>query len=93
MLAQQSRPQQKEKVLSQMASGSLVLLDVNGGNYYELNEVGARVWELCDGTRCVQEVVDVVRQEYSASPESVRADVLELLTDLKDESLLVFCDS
>ena len=93
MLAQQSQPQQKKKVLSQMASGSLVLLDVDRGNYYALNEVGARVWELCDGTRCVQEVVDLVREEYSVSPETVQADVVELLTDLTDESLLVFRDS
>ena len=89
MIEMDSRPKQREKVLAQRAADSLVLLNLEGGQYYSLDEVGARVWELCDGTRTVAELVSIIGREYDAPAETVRADVLELLTELADESLVV----
>ncbi len=68
---------------------NLVLLNPQSGQYYTLDEVGSRVWQLCDGAHTVSEVVAIIGQEYDAPVEVIKADVLELLTDLADEQLVV----
>ena len=40
----------------QSADAQTMLLDLDGGTYFALNEVGARVWELSDGSRTVAEI-------------------------------------
>ena len=79
----------RDGVVTQQASQTLVLLDVEGGEYYSLNPVGARAWELCDGSRSVEEVIAIICQEYEASEEDIRKDVIGLLEELTGENLLV----
>jgi pyrroloquinoline quinone biosynthesis protein D len=83
-----SRPTRRSNVLTQETSDALVLLDPNGGAYFSLNEVGSRVWHLCDGTRTVADVVGVLADEFDAPSETIREDVLELLEELAAERLV-----
>jgi len=76
-------------VLAQRAAESLMLLNTQSGEYYTLDEVGIRVWELCDGTRSVDDIAAVISSEYEASPETIGADVRVLLADLAAERLVV----
>jgi coenzyme PQQ biosynthesis protein PqqD len=78
-----------ERVLTQQAADTCVLFHLDTGEYYALNEVGRRVWELCDGTRPVAELVAQLCQEYDAPAETIAADVVELVTELADEQLVV----
>ena len=75
--------------MAQTAGGEVVLLDVAEGTYYSLNEVGGRVWSLCDGTRTVADMVAVICDEYDAPPDLVESDVVELLTGLAGDNLVV----
>jgi hypothetical protein len=40
-----------------------------------LNETAALVWDLCDGTRTVDEILDLLRGAYPESADSLPADV------------------
>lgn len=86
-----ARPKPRERVITQRAADTMVVLAPDSGEYYALSEVGARVWGLCDGTRTVAEVVALLGQEYDAPAAEIEADVLELLTDLAHERLV--CDA
>ncbi len=89
MMRLEQRPKQREPVLAQRVGETLVLLDPHGGQYFALDEVGTRVWELCDGTRSVAELVAVLTAEYAAPAETIEADVVELLSELAGERLVV----
>ena len=65
-----------------------MLLDLDGGTYFALNEVGARVWELSDGSRTVAEIATLLADEYDAPAAVIKADVLELLGELEVEQLV-----
>lgn len=52
-------------------------------NIYVLNEVGARVWELLDGKRDIEEITDVVCTEYDIILEEAERDIKEFLKDLE----------
>ncbi len=93
MIDAQSRPRRRERVLTQTAAGTLVLLDLDGGQYYSLDEVSARVWELCDGEHGVEGIVEAISAEYDAPVETIYEDVLAFLEEMLDEKLLVGGDA
>ena len=83
------RLRRQDGVLAQEAQGRTVLLRLEDGGYYALDEVGAMIWELCDGSRAVAEIVAILCAEFDAPEPTVREDVLEFIGDLRRERLLV----
>src|SRR5688500_14671331 len=56
---------------------------------YTLSAVAARIWELLDGTRPIDDVVSALCEEYEVSREQAAADVAELVSDLENVSLVL----
>jgi coenzyme PQQ synthesis protein D (PqqD) len=79
-----------DRVAFTRAGDSAVLLDPSGGEYFSLSEVGARIWELCDGSATVDEIVERIADEYDAPLDTIRADTTRLLDELAAEGLLTY---
>lgn len=75
-------------MLSQHVGDTSVLLDPRSGEYYSLDEVGARIWDLCDGNRSAEQIALVLSEEYDADLVTIRADVVRLLNELQAAKLL-----
>jgi pyrroloquinoline quinone biosynthesis protein D len=82
------RPRRRDGLLAQRAADSRVVLDPASGRYYALDEVSARIWDLCDGSRSVAAMVDDLAAEYDAPREEIEADVLSFLAELAGEGLV-----
>ena len=89
MIGRDSHPRRRDRVLVQHAADQWILLDVENGQYYALDEVSGRVWDLCDGSHSVSAMVAALCQEYDAPVESVEEDVLAFLGEMADERLVV----
>jgi hypothetical protein len=83
------RLRRQDGVMAQEAHGRTVLLRLEDGGYFALDDVGAMIWELCDGHAAVGEIVARLCAEYDAPEHTVRADVLEFIGELRRERLLV----
>ena len=86
------RPRRNERMLSQRAADTTVLLDPVNGEYYALDAVALDVWELCDGARSLGDIADAMTAEYDAPPEAIRADLLALMSELESSGLVLFHD-
>jgi coenzyme PQQ biosynthesis protein PqqD len=82
-------PRRRERIVAQQAAGQWVLLDVDSGRYYAVDEVGGRIWDLCDGTRTVADIAAVISGEFDAPDDAVMKDVVAFVEELSGESLLV----
>jgi len=89
MITHQSRPKRMEQVIAQKATDDWLLFNVRDGNYYSLNDIGGRIWELCDGTRTVSQLVAAIAAEYNAPTEIIEKDIAELLEGLQNGKLIV----
>jgi len=82
-------PKRREGIAAQVADGEAVLLDIESGEYFSLNPVGSRIWELCDGTRSTAEIVSVICEEFDVAEDVATADAREILDELEQQKLVV----
>ena len=59
-----------------------LVVDVSGGTLYPLNSVAARIWELCDGARSLDDIVRAVASEFDAEEDVIRRDTERFIDDL-----------
>ena len=71
--------QRKAEILFTDLDDTVVMMDSDEGNYYELDAVGTRIWNLLDNERSVAEVCELLVREYDVTLEDCRQDVLKFL--------------
>jgi coenzyme PQQ biosynthesis protein PqqD len=88
MIDLESCPKHGAQVIAQKAKNDWLLLNMENGNYFSLNDIGGRIWELCDGSRSVAQVVEALATEYDAPADVLKQDVVELLEGLQNGKLI-----
>ena len=76
------------EVLSQEVSGETVLLDLQSENYFGLDEVGTRIWQLLQEHNNLQKVFDIILEEYDVEGKQLEKDLNDLLDKLISEGLI-----
>lgn len=76
-----------ESVVSRKIVDELILVPIRKNvaemeTLYTLNEVGARVYELIDGERCVRDIVDSIVSEFDVERGEAENDVREFIEQL-----------
>ncbi len=56
------------------------IADMN--SVYTLNETGAFIWELIDGKKSVEEIINSVTKEYDIDIETATSDVYSFIRDM-----------
>ncbi|WP_341526360.1 lasso peptide biosynthesis PqqD family chaperone [Nostoc sp. UHCC 0302] len=77
----------KNQIFSEL-QGEAVILDINSGVYYGLNQVGASIWNLIQDPKTVKEIKDALLAEYEVDPQACETDILVLLEDLATKGLI-----
>jgi hypothetical protein len=70
-------------VLSQEVSGETVLLDLNQENYFGLNEVGTRIWQLLKSEDNLECVYKKLLSEYEVDESELRRDFENIINELQ----------
>ncbi len=76
-------------VISQEVSGETVLLDLESENYFGLDEVGTRIWQLIKETNDLNTIYNTLLSEYEVSGERLQQDLTTLLTEIEGLGLIV----
>ena len=77
-----------DDVISQEVSGETVLLDLASENYFGLDEVGTRIWQLIQESGDLEFIVKTLLNEYDVAEDTLKADVDGLLTEIADLGLI-----
>ena len=77
-----------DDVISQEVSGETVLLDLASENYFGLDEVGTRIWQLIKEDGDLELIVKTLLEEYDVSEETLTADVDTLLGEISTLGLI-----
>jgi len=71
--------QRKNDWLFATVGEELVMMNAERGNYIGLSEVAARVWEMIEAPRAVDDVCAQLETEFDVAPETCRAEVAAFL--------------
>src|SRR5438876_9019442 len=94
-----SRPVRHPDLAWRSSDGEVVILSPAGHNpqapseqqdgaEHDLNEVGSRIWELCDGAHSVEEIAHALVGEFDIDEETAQRDAAEFVQGLLAQKLL-----
>jgi hypothetical protein len=75
-------------VLTANSGEATVLLDLGRGQYYTLNAVGRRIWDLLGEHITLDALLTRILSEYDVQRDEALRDVLDMLAHLDKASLL-----
>ena len=81
-----------KKQISTDLGGEAVILELESGAYYGLNDVGTRIWDLIQQPKTVNDIRDAILEEYEVEPDRCERELLGILEDLACAGLLVVKD-
>lgn len=73
--------------------GETIVLAIDSGKYYSLNNVGARIWGLIQIPISVADLSHTLMHEYEVDAETCMREVLALLHRLAENRLIAIQDS
>ena len=76
------------EVLSQEVSGETVLLDLESENYFGLDEVGTRIWQLLKEDGNLRTVFNTLLAEYDVEEDRLAQDLNNLLNEISELGLI-----
>ncbi|MEL7356053.1 MAG: PqqD family peptide modification chaperone [Cyanobacteria bacterium J06634_6] len=77
-----------ENQISSELAGEAVILNLDSGMYYGLNEVGARIWEIIQQHSVFSEVHHILLEEYDVSSEACSQALTDILSELQRVGLV-----
>ncbi len=79
----------KEVVCWSKLGDETLLLNLDTGYYYTLDELGGLIWEMLIEQHDQEKIVERIVSEYEAERKSVESDLKTLLEELQREGMIV----
>ncbi|WP_294368324.1 lasso peptide biosynthesis PqqD family chaperone [uncultured Clostridium sp.] len=68
--------------------GEKVMMNLDKGEYFMMNEVGSRIWEIISEPINVRRIIDTLCSEYEVDEETCKDTVVEFLGRLNNADLI-----
>ena len=73
--------------------GEAVLLNVNSGQYFKLNEIGARIMSLVQRQTSLGTIRKSLLEEFEVESEQLERDIILFLSDMTEHRLIRIVDN
>lgn len=80
-------------IVTRKIAGEMVLVPIKQmandmSSIYNLNQVGARIWEQFDGETSVEQIRDVIVAEYETTKEEAETDIIAFVNELEKQGFI-----
>ena len=91
-LSTQSVIIKNKSILENEIDGEKIMLNIDNGEYYGLDKIASRIWELADNKISIENMIRQLLEEYEIDYETCKNDVLEFLDELIKKKLIVIIE-
>jgi len=84
----ESRVSQIEEIVASDIDDEKVMMSIEKGQYYSLDPVGSRVWELIGKPIKVSELIDALLLKYDVDRKTCARDTLAFLEEIYEDGIL-----
>jgi polyhydroxyalkanoate synthesis regulator phasin len=88
-ITEETLVKRNDEVFVNTIDDEVVMMHIQTGKYYGLDEVGSRIWEFINEKAKVSDIIEQLVQEYDVTYEECKKDVVDLLDDLQSNDLIV----
>lgn len=88
LLLSQKVQRNPEQLASEL-DGEVVLLSVENGRYYKIDDIGSEVWNRIEEPTNIGEVCKQLMDEFDVAEAECQTDVLAFLEKLKEDNLIL----
>ena len=81
-----------EHCMVRTLDGESVLLNLESSTYFGLDPVGTRIWQLIERHRRLGDVLRDLLQEYEVEADVMERDLIQLVSELLGQGLVVRAD-
>ena len=81
-------PRHRTDLVARLLEDETLILDSVAGRIHQLNATAGLIWQSCDGSRSVPDIVALVAEQFAETPQRVLPDVLDALRELEERGLL-----
>lgn len=78
----------KEDAVMAELDGKVVIMSIENGQYYALDEIGTDIWKSIEGSIAVKSIVEQLVQEYKVSEERCIEDLIAFLQSIESKGLI-----
>ncbi|MCE1245696.1 MAG: HPr-rel-A system PqqD family peptide chaperone [Firmicutes bacterium] len=82
------KPIKKQNLTLTDADDESILYDSESGQIHVLNQVGARIWDLCNGERTHAEIALFIKDEFETDEKTAASDTDEFISQLRELQLI-----
>jgi hypothetical protein len=77
------------ELLDSKIDDEYVMMSIENGEYYGLNKIASRIWELLDNPQPFKKLINKLLSEYDVGREECEEDVKKYLLVLADKQLII----
>jgi hypothetical protein len=82
-------PKRKKDLVFNKLNDQLIIINFNSTKqFHQANDVGARIWELCDGFNSTEQILEKLSEEFDEDSSIIAEDLNSYLSLLKENELL-----
>jgi hypothetical protein len=80
--------QRKSSLLFNEIDGEVVMLSIENSEYYGMDKVGSRIWQLLEKPMIFKELIVSLMDEYDVTEEQCTEDSIKFLEHLDEKKLI-----
>ncbi|MCQ4335386.1 MAG: PqqD family protein [Sulfolobaceae archaeon] len=84
-----AKPQKRGKVVDVLEDQDSYVIQLDENKIFQVASIAYYVWEMCDGTKTVQDIVDEISRAANLSEAEVSGPVTQILEELSKAELIV----
>lgn len=77
-----------DRAAFEVAAGEAIVIDLESGTYFSLNEVGTVFWQRLDGQQTLRQHAEAIATDYDVDVSVAVADLIELAARLCSDRLV-----
>ena len=88
MLVKTSIPVRNPEIIGKLAEDEAVLVMPQKGQVKVVNEVGAVIWELIDGKRTIERIIEEIVSQFDVDHVTAETDVFNFISELNEREMV-----
>ena len=81
--------QRRPDMIFSRIDDEVVMMSVESGEYYGLNPVASRIWELLEKPHTLANLIDILTNEFDIDEQACRRDVETFLKQMTEKNLII----